>query len=32
MTKTKVMNWLQKNTMTLILVLVFAFFAWRTEG
>ena len=32
MTKTKVMNWLQKNTMTLILVLVFAFFAWRTDG
>ena len=32
MSKTKVLNWLQKNTMTLILVLVFAFFAWRTEG
>ena len=32
MTKTKVMNWLQKNTMTLILVLVFAFFAWQTGG
>ena len=32
MTKTKVLNWLQKNTMTLILVLVFAFFAWRTGG
>ena len=32
MTKTKVLNWLQKNTMILILVLVFAFFAWRTEG
>ena len=32
MTKTKVMNWLQKNTMILILVLVFAFFAWRTDG
>ena len=32
MTKTKVLNWLQKNTMTLILVLVFAFFAWRTDG
>lgn len=32
MTKTKVMNWLQKNTMIIILVLVFAFFAWRTEG
>ena len=32
MSKTKVLNWFQKNTMTLILVLVFAFFAWRTEG
>ena len=32
MSKTKVLNWLQKNTMTLILVLVFAFFAWRTDG
>ncbi len=38
MTKTSVLNWskisawLQKNTMTLILVLVFAFFAWRTDG
>ena len=32
MSKTKVLNWLQKNTMTLILVLVFAFFAWRTGG
>jgi len=32
MSKTKVLNWIQKNTMTLILVLVFAFFAWRTEG
>jgi len=32
MNKTKVLNWLQKNTMTLILVLVFAFFAWRTGG
>ena len=32
MTKTKVLNWLQKNTMTLILVLVFAFFAWQTGG
>ena len=30
MTKTKVLNWLQKNTMVLILVLVFAFFAWQT--
>ena len=32
MNKTKVLNWFQKNTMTLILVLVFAFFAWRTGG
>ncbi len=32
MTKTKVMNWLQKNTMILILVLVVAFFAWQTSG
>ena len=32
MTKTKVLNWLQKNTMTLILVLVFAFLAWQTGG
>ena len=32
MNKTKVLNWLQKNTMTLILVLVFAFFACRTGG
>ena len=32
MSKTKVLNWLQKNTMTLILVLVFAFFAWQTGG
>ena len=32
MNKTKVLNWLQKNTMTLILVLVFAFFAWQTGG
>ena len=32
MSKTKVLNWLQKNTMILILVLVFAFFAWRTDG
>ena len=32
MSKTKVLNWFQKNTMTLILVLVFAFFAWRTGG
>ena len=32
MRKTKVLNWLQKNTMVLILVLVFAFFAWQTGG
>ena len=32
MSKTKVLNWLQKNTMIMILVLVFAFFAWRTDG
>ena len=32
MTKTKVMNWLQKNTMILILVLVVLFFTWQTEG
>ena len=32
MTKTKVLNWLQKNTMVLILVLVFVFFAWQTGG
>ena len=32
MTKTKVMNWLQKNTMVLILVLVVLFFSWQTGG
>ena len=32
MTKTKVMNWLQKNTMILILVLVVLFFTWQTQG
>lgn len=32
MRKTKVLNWLQKNTKTIIFVLVFAFFAWRTGG
>lgn len=32
MTKTKVMNWLQKNTMVLILVLVVLFFTWQTAG
>ncbi len=32
MTKTKVMTWLQKNTMILILVLVLAFFAIQTGG
>ena len=32
MTKTKVMNWLQKNTMILILVLVVLFFTWQTDG
>ena len=32
MTKTKVMNWLQKNTMILILVLVVLFFTWQTSG
>ncbi len=32
MTKTKVMGWLQKNTMTLILVLVVLFFTWQTSG
>ena len=32
MTKMKVTNWLQKNTMVLILVLVFVFFAWQTGG
>ena len=32
MTKTKVMNWLQKNTMILILVLMVLFFSWQTGG
>ena len=32
MTKTKVMNWIQKNTMILILVLVVLFFTWQTGG
>ena len=32
MTKTKVMNWLQKNTMVIILVLVVLFFTWQTGG
>lgn len=32
MTKTKVMNWLQKNTMVLILALVVLFFTWQTGG
>ena len=32
MTKTKVMSWFQKNTMVLILVLVFLFFAVQTGG
>ena len=32
MTKTKVMNWFQENTMVLILVLVFLFFAVQTGG
>lgn len=32
MTKTKVLNWLQKNTMVLILVLVFVFFAFQKDG
>ena len=32
MTKTKVMNWLQKNTMVIILVLVFVFFAFQKNG
>ncbi len=30
--KTKVLNWFQKYTMVLILLLVFAFFAWQTGG
>ncbi len=32
MTKEKVMSWLQKNTMVLILVLMVLFFAWQTDG
>lgn len=32
MTKTKVLNWLQKNTMIIILVLVVLFFTWQTGG
>ena len=32
MTKTKVMNWFQENTMVLILVLVFVFFAFQKDG
>ena len=32
MTKTKVMTWLQKNTMIIILVLVVLFFTWQTGG
>ena len=32
MTNTKVTNWLQKNTMVLILVLVFVFFAFQKDG
>ena len=32
MTKSKVMNWLQKNTMIMILVLVVLFFSWQTGG
>ena len=32
MTKTKVMNWLQKNTMIIILVLMVLFFTWQTGG
>ena len=32
MTKSKVSAWLQKYTMIIILVLVVAFFAWRTDG
>ena len=32
MTKMKVTNWLQKNTMVLILVLVFVFFAFQKDG
>ena len=32
MTKTKALNWLQKNTMIIILVLVVLFFTWQTGG
>lgn len=32
MTKSKVMGWLQKNTMVIILVLVFVFFAFQKDG
>lgn len=32
MTKTKILNWIQKYTMILILILVVAFFAWQTDG
>ena len=32
MTKMKVTNWLQKNTMVIILVLVFVFFAFQKDG
>ena len=32
MTKTKILGWVQKYTMILILVLVVAFFAWQTDG
>ena len=32
MTKAKVAAWFKKYTMMLILVLVVAFFAWRTGG
>ena len=32
MTRTKVLNWFQKNTMLLILVLMVLFFTWQTGG
>ena len=32
MSRTKVLNWFQKNTMLLILVLMVLFFAWQTGG
>ena len=32
MTKTKLKDFVQKYTMILILILVLAFFAWRTDG